>query len=126
MLRFFAYLLFIVIALFVCLFAVSNLEDQRLGLSIIYPQGLVLPASVWVLGTFAAGMVAGVIFAWANGGAGRRRHRDLKVRNRQLDKQIKALTKLTAAGGAKEASAVPAPAQNAAAAKPEMKVIEAA
>ena len=94
---------FIVLALlcvFVALFAASNMDPLTLRLSLLFPDGVTLYASIWILLAVAVGMVAGMMFGWFVGGYQRVRHRQTQSANRRLTKQVNALTKLTAAGGA--------------------------
>ena len=98
--RLLGFILLAFLCVFVALFAASNMDPVTLRLSLLLPNGVTLYASVWILIAVAAGMVAGMLFGWFVGGDQRARHRKIQTENRRLAKQVNALTKLTAAGGA--------------------------
>ena len=97
--RLLSFILLAFLCVFVALFAASNMDLVTLRLSLLFPNGVTLYASVWILLAVAIGMVAGMLFGWFVGGDQRARHRQAQSENRRLAKQVNALTKLTAAGG---------------------------
>lgn len=101
--RLLGFILLALFCVFVALFAASNMDPVTLRLGLLLPDGVTLYASVWILLAVAVGMLAGMMFGWFVGGDQRVRQRQTQAANRRLTKQVNALTKLTAAGGASTA-----------------------
>lgn len=78
------------LALAATLFAISNRQAARLDLWPL-PFSLDVPTWLAVLAPLAAGLLAGMVLAWAAGGRSRRRGREFRRRAEAAERELERL-----------------------------------